>query len=163
MRIPFVSLAIACLGTCAVLSAQGTPNNQRAGGVLYESPYGFCFSLPHDWTGFSIVNKEWQGYSLHDESGEMPKGPMVLIRSPKWTEADPHEDIPIMVFTIKQWRELGNSFTVSAAPFPPGELGRNKKYVFALPARYNYDFLDGYEEVGKILMGKPLHAPCGKN
>jgi hypothetical protein len=47
---------------------------------------------------------------------------------------------------------------VSAAPFPPTELGRNKRYVFALPPRYDYAFLDGYLEVEEIMRGKPLKA-----
>ena len=45
-----------------------------------------------------------------------------------------------------------------AAPINPGELGRNVKYVFALPARYNYAFPTGYQEVEKILEGKPLRG-----
>ena len=48
--------------------------------------------------------------------------------------------------------------SVSAAPIPPSELGRNNKYVFALPARYNYSFPIGYEEVDKILKENPLKA-----
>ena len=66
-----------------------------------------------------------------------------------------------MVFTLEQWKSLGE-FHVSPAPFPPSELGRNRKYVFALPARYNYDFLDGWEQVDSILKGHALHAPCSK-
>jgi len=31
-------------------------------------------------------------------------------------------------------------FHIGAAPINPSELGRNTKYVFALPARYNYAF-----------------------
>ena len=68
-----------------------------------------------------------------------------------------------MVFTLEQWKssEVGK-FHVSAAPFPPNELGRSRKYVFALPARYNYGFLDGWEQVDKILKDHSLHAPCSK-
>lgn len=40
----------------------------------------------------------------------------------------------------------------------PKELARNSKYLFALPARYNYAFPTGYEEVEKILEGNPLQA-----
>ena len=38
----------------------------------------------------------------------------------------------------------------------PKELGRNSKYVFALPARYNFAFPTGFEEVEDILAGNPL-------
>jgi len=44
----------------------------------------------------------------------------------------------------------------NAAPVGPKELGSNSKYVFALPARYNYEFLEGYEEVEAILESNPL-------
>jgi hypothetical protein len=41
---------------------------------------------------------------------------------------------------------------------PASEFGRNSRYVFALPARYNFAFPKGYEEVEDILNGNPLHA-----
>ncbi|WWS87568.1 hypothetical protein V6B14_18760 [Sporosarcina psychrophila] len=43
-----------------------------------------------------------------------------------------------------------------AAPIGPKELNRNEKYVFAIPARYDFAFLTDYEEVEQILEGKPL-------
>jgi len=39
---------------------------------------------------------------------------------------------------------------------PPTELGRNSKYVFALPARYNYSYPTGWEEVDQIMKNNPL-------
>ena len=64
-----------------------------------------------------------------------------------------------MVFAIGAWPNVANGTTsVSAAPFPPQELSRNKRYVFALPPRYNYDFSIGWEEVEKIMKSKPLRA-----
>lgn len=69
-----------------------------------------------------------------------------------------------MVFTRKQWDSLQkDDFHIGAAPIGPSELGRNRKYVFALPARYNFANLPGLEEVDQIVQGKSLHAPCGKN
>jgi hypothetical protein len=84
------------------------------------------------------------------------KGPTIPIKNP---DAE-RQDIPIMIFTHSQWLAMQKKgkFNVSAAPFPPSELGRNSRYVFALPARYNYAFPDGYEEVEKILSGKPLRG-----
>ena len=71
-----------------------------------------------------------------------------------------------MVFTPAQWRSVRQEkFLVSAAPFGPGELGRNSKYVFALPPRYDYSFPPGYEEVEEI-MGTLLfvrHARYGRS
>jgi hypothetical protein len=59
-----------------------------------------------------------------------------------------------MIFTLQQWKE---DLVVSAAPIGPSELGRNSRYVFALPARYNYAYPDGYKEVEEIIEKKPLH------
>jgi hypothetical protein len=42
------------------------------------------------------------------------------------------------------------------SPDRPRELGRNQTYVFALPARYNFAFPTGYEEVEAILNNNPL-------
>ena len=65
--------------------------------------------------------------------------------------------LPIMVFTFNQWNLLQQEkFHIGAAIIGPSELGRNNNYVFALPARYNYLFLQGYEEVENILKGNPL-------
>ena len=62
-----------------------------------------------------------------------------------------------MVFTIPQWdRMQAGEWHVGAAPISPLELGRNSRYVFALPARYNYAFLEGWEEVEQILQENPL-------
>ena len=125
-----------------------------------NTQYGFSFSLPLAWYGYTIVEDSWVG----DVSGTksdvvVEKGPIILIRHPKWTSANPRQDIPIMIFTIEQWNELQQEkFHIGAAPIGPMELGRNSKYVFALPARYNFAFLPGFEEVDEIIQSKPLKA-----
>jgi hypothetical protein len=64
-----------------------------------------------------------------------------------------------MVFTKDQWESLNNGeFSVGAAPVGPSILGENTSYVFALPARYNYEFLTGFEEVEEILENDSLQA-----
>lgn len=126
--------------------------------VLYDNTqYGFIFPLPDSWKGYTIVIDKWEGNSISGASVE--KGPTVIIRSPRWTEAVPTQDIPIMIFTLPQWKSLQErKFHIGAAPLDPSELDRNSEYVFALPARYNYAFPAGYEEVERILSGKPLQA-----
>ena len=108
-----------------------------------------------------MVEERWKGYAPSGGS-QVTEGPLVRIRNPEWTESNPREDIPIMVFTSKQWQSLGTTFIVSAAGVGPNELGRNSKYIFALPPRYNYDLLDGWEEVDTILRGHALRAPSGR-
>jgi hypothetical protein len=137
-----------------------SPSETVKEGLLYQNDtYGFRFALPDSWQGYSIVMEEWQGYALEGtQSGKVTeKGPLLLIRHPLWTRDAPRQDIPIMIFTLGQWSQIEEeSLSVGAAPIPPQELGRNQNYVFALPARYNFAFLTGFEEVASILEDKPL-------
>lgn len=126
--------------------------------VYQNTQYGFSFTLPSSWQGYSIVTGTWEGNNV--ASGKVTEtGPMLSIRHPQWTAQNPRQDIPILVLTIEQWNSLQKeTFHIGAAPIPPSELGRNSKYVFALPARYNYAFPTGYQEVETILAGHPLQA-----
>ncbi len=130
------------------------------GSIEYRNTeFGFTFSLPPSWEGYSIVSDQWEGTN-QGPSGDVAveHGPTILIRHPAWTSANPRQDIPIMVFTLAQWESLSqDKFHIGAAPFGPSELGRNARFVFALPARYNYAFPTGFEEVESILAGQPLH------
>lgn len=128
--------------------------------VSYKSAeYGFSFVLPDSWQGYQIVNDRWEGLAIEgQQSGAVAEtGPLVSIRHPQWTPQDRRQDIPVMVFTLTQWDALQREeFHIGAAPINPRELGRNSKYIFALPARYNFAFPTGYEEVEDILAGNPL-------
>lgn len=126
--------------------------------IIYNNfDYGFTFTLPANWRGYSIVESTWEGITLSDETA--PSGPKIIIRNPKWTEAAHYEDIPIMIFTISEWNGyIAENFSVSAAPIQARELARNNKYVFALPPRWNFDYSLGYKEAEDIIAGEPLHA-----
>lgn len=132
---------------------------EESGPVVYQNDqYGFSFALPESWKDYTIVMSKWEGLSIGGESEQIvSSGPIISIRNPKWTEAKPYQDIPIMVFTTAQWKELQtDKFHIGAAPIGPSELGHNSSYVFALPARYNYAFPAGVEDVEEILKGNPL-------
>ena len=137
-------------------STAAEPNNS----IIYENKiYGFRFALPKSWEGYSVETAVWTGYEAGDELGETATatGPVVSLRNPRWTDAVSYQDIPIMIFTLAQWSDLQNEkFHIGAAPIGPSELGRNARYVFALPARYNFSFPAGHEEVEQILAGNPL-------
>ena len=123
-----------------------------------NTQYGFTFTLPSSWAGYTIVMSTWQGWS--SASGKVVQtGTLLFIRHPLWSSVNKRQDIPILVYSLAQWTALGKeAFNMGAAPIPPSELARNANYVFALPARYNYAFPTGYKEVDQILQGKPLHA-----
>ena len=124
--------------------------------LVYENrQYKLAFSLPETWQGYQVVTGEWEGL---DQNGKrVETGPVLKIRHPEWTEENPRQDIPIMVFTLAQWDKMQQEeFHIGAAPVGPRELGRNNQYVFALPARYNFAFPTGNEEVEENLENDPL-------
>jgi hypothetical protein len=122
-----------------------------------NASYGFNLTLPESWKGYRVSWSEWEGSVLRDDGSvaRQLRGPELRIRHPKWTEERPREDMPIMIFTIAQWKA---DPVVSAAPIGPAELGRNRKYVFAVPPRWDYDFAEGWEEAQKILTPDSLHT-----
>lgn len=128
--------------------------------IIYKNTqYGFNFSLPESWKDYKILTDKWDGLSLTEpeSSKTVETGPIINIRHPQWTSQNPRQNIPIMIFTLAQWGSLQQEkFHIGAAPLSPSELGRNTRYVFALPARYNYAFPTGYEEVEDILKSSPL-------
>jgi hypothetical protein len=116
--------------------------------VYTNRKYGFHFFLPANWAGYTVIERPWN-----------PEyGTEIVIRHPLWSQAKPREDIPIDVYTHRQWRDIQTGqLNVSAAPFPPSELGHNKRFVFALRPRWNYDFSNGWEEAQAIVRDG-LHA-----
>ena len=138
-------------------AAQKNDAEPAVGGIEYSnSKYGFSFSLPGSWKGYTIVMDRWEGNDR--EKGAEDHGPVVRIRHPEWTKDSPRQDIPIMVFTQAQWDsiEQGN-FVFSAAPVRPLELGRNRKFVFALSPSFDEGDAAGGKEVNQILRHGPLH------
>jgi hypothetical protein len=145
------------------LSASDTPSfsptHPLEAQIEYRNPdLGFSLSLPSSWEGFSIRKSEWEGLKSSDLGDVVvERGLLISIVHPKSTAQQPRQDIPIMVFTLEQWDQLQQGeFHIGAAPIGPLELGRNRGYVFALPARYNYAFLEGWEEVEQIVQNHPI-------
>lgn len=136
-------------------STEATTNTNSEGVVYDNSTYGFKFTLPSTWEGYTVIEDKWSSNSAdYDRSG-----PEISLRNPQWTEAEVTQDIPILVFTHDQWKEIQDEkYNVSAAPIPPSMLGENDAYVFALPPRYNFAYPKGFEEVEKILEGNPLET-----
>jgi hypothetical protein len=153
-----------CTHSVETQSPEGSPpsaTEQPGAQVEYSDPeFGFSFLLPSTWEGFSIRTSDWEG-SKSAEEGDVvvEQGPLICIVHPASTAQRPRQEIPVMVFTIEQWDSLQqDEWHIGAAPIGPLELGRNGHYVFALPARYNYGFPEGWEEVEQILQSCPLVA-----
>ncbi len=164
-----ILIVLALIVGLKILSSKSTTNvpvtvtpiaTSTPSGVEYKNTkYGFTFSLPDSWKGFIIEEDFWEGYAPSDTVGQalIANGPLVFIRHPLWTEKNPRQDIPIMIFTISEWNDIQNDkFHIGAAPVGPKEITRNSKYVFAVQARYNFAFPIGFEEVEEILNSNPI-------
>jgi hypothetical protein len=134
--------------------------------IYTNREYGFKMTLPYSWKGYSIIKETWKGFDP-TKTSKVFTGPKILIRNPKWTKAKPWQDIPILIFTKKEWKlvEAGR-ISVSAAPYGPIKLGENKKYVFALPPRW-VGFTDNLgqdeaQEIVKTLAPETPSLPMGK-
>ena len=151
-----LALSSAASGVC---QDSGSPSKTLKTPLVYRNAeYGFCLALPAGWDGFKVLADHWRG----NGNGSEETGPLLTIRNPRWTEDEPYQDIPILVFTFEQWHKVDSGeFNVSAAPVGPSELGRNPKYVFALPPRFaGFDDAIGTDEVLQLLSRTPFQAPC---
>jgi hypothetical protein len=155
-------------GSTTVSAAQnpGTEEEARqklwsSGSIVYKnSKYGVRVKLPKSWKGYKVTINQWEGGGTGPNGEELHElGPDIVINHPKSTEENPRQNIPIMVFTLAQWEKVSHGqVNISAAPIGPGELGRNCRYVFALPPRYNYAFPEGFEEVNYIIASDAVQA-----
>lgn len=60
--------------------------------ITYKNTkYGFCFSLPRGWKGYSIARDTWKGYANVGPQGDVTvaHGPIVTIRHPLWVSEVP--------------------------------------------------------------------------
>ncbi|MGB8260129.1 MAG: hypothetical protein WCE75_07250 [Terracidiphilus sp.] len=144
----------------AVLALSGWPTHVD----LKSRQYGFCFTLPGSWAGYALKTGEWSGAEM--TTGKTMSGPELVVRHPGWTEDAPREDIPIMVFTVAQWQRANSrdhEYSFSAAPIGPSEIARNSRFVFALPARWDYDGRLGWEEASDLVAAKFFRGSCGSS
>jgi bla regulator protein blaR1 len=144
--------------TSASIATDNTKREQSA--VYLSRRYGFTVILPKSWKGYAVIPGTWTAADI--QTGNVESGPSITIRHPLWTDAVPRQDIPILVLTTAQWNQK-QQFSFGAAPFGPSEIAHNAEFVFALPARYNYAFPFGYEEVEQILRGRPFRTFQPKN
>ena len=139
---------------------QTTSTTTKLTSITYHNTqYGFDFKLPLTWDNYPIVSSKWTGISLDESNSINYDGPKISIRHPLWTSENTRQDIPIMIFTLAQWDLIQQEkISVSAAPIGPSKLGQNSKYIFALPARYNFAYETGWEEVETIIKTNPLQG-----
>jgi hypothetical protein len=166
-----VCWAILSPAFASMLKGSSTPADQPAkqnasaeptDAILYRNAkYGFTFSLPEAWKGYTVITEEWEATDA--QKGVVERGPLVYIRPPGWTKENPRQDIPIMVFTSAQWESVEHGdFFMNGAAIVPGELGQNRKYAFAVSRRVEDSETAGAKEVNQILQQHPLHPIWSK-
>jgi hypothetical protein len=140
--------------------SEGDKRLQKQRVVYMNRRYGFALLLPKSWKGYRVLSSTWRATNFLN--GSKASGPSLTIRHPLWTAAKPRQDIPILVITKAQWNK-SRELSFGPAPIGPSEMAHNAKFVFALPARYNYAFSIGYEEVEQILGESPFRTFAPKD
>jgi len=138
-----------------------TANKNQLSGLpirYYNPQYDFTFYLPKSWKGYSVVMDEWDAPLTKSPSDSTDKaigterGPRIVLRHPLWRTNDLYQDISIMVFTHKQWKEEEDGLFFPYAGGMISEMWHNKKYLFGLYSRYNAaDDVKGWKEADDII------------
>lgn len=134
--------------------------------IYVNNLFGFVIGLPESWKGYAVNHIKEDIYDVTGlpadagngqgkttiNNGVVDSFQLVEIHHPLETAKNPREDMPVMVFTHEQWANIQKGeWSVGAAPIPPTILGQNSQWIMALPARYNYDFKPGWEEVDELV------------
>lgn len=128
----------------------------------HNAQYRFSFCLPASWRGYAVLVQQWEGqtyFAALDRTVVTERGPILVLRHPQWTASDPYQDIPILVFTRRQW-ETHHAGTVGAGGVDE-EISHNSKYVFAISSRYNADdSVKGWRETTYMVeRNRTAHEP----
>ncbi len=128
-----------------------TTENHPAGLPVHyhNAQYDLAFWLPEDWKGYAVMVQHWDGetyLSDKDKNIVSAHGPIIVLRNPLWKTDDLYQDIPIYVFTRRQWdaTHLGK-YDAASAGGVIDELWHNDKYVFGIHSRtfgFNEDLKD---------------------
>ncbi|HTV40106.1 MAG TPA: hypothetical protein VMF08_06010 [Candidatus Sulfotelmatobacter sp.] len=118
-----------------------TAQNHPAGlpGRYHNGQYGLTFYLPAAWRGYSALTDEWHGEAYlpaQDKDVVLAQGPIIVLRNPLWKTNDLYQDIPIYVFTRRQWDDMHHGkYDAAGAGGIIYELWHTDKYVFGIHSR----------------------------
>lgn len=96
-----------------------------------------------------VVIQHWGGEAYlpdKDKDVELAEGPIIILRNPLWKTDDLYQDIPVYVFTRRQWDDMHHGkYDAAGAGGIIEELWHNDQYVFGMHSRtfgYNEDLKD---------------------
>jgi hypothetical protein len=134
-----------------------TPSQPSDLPVRYESAQcGLTFFLPATWQGYTVLTEQWDApLRSVDYKSEIGRehGPIIILRRP---QDGPWQDIPVMVFTHRQWVAQQQDRCFPYAGGVIDELWHNRNYVFGLYSRALWQEEQGLEEAQDII--KRNHA-----
>jgi len=142
------------LGKAIVELLPKDPDAAANAPILYRNAqYDFTFSLPASWRGYSVMIQEWEGttFVADDKERATERGPTIVIRHPQWKASAPYQDIPILVFTRRQWDIHERKGIAIYAGGVEYEMEHNANYVFAIYSRFNLAEVDGWKEAQDIV------------
>ncbi len=160
-----------CLALILSISLMGCSSFQHHPAGLpiryHNAQYQLTFYLPDAWRGYSVLTNYWDGqaYSpVQDKIIELASGPIIVLRNPLWKTNDPYQDIPIYVFTRRQWDDIHlGKYDAAGAGGLIEELWHNDEYVFGIHSRtfgFN-DELEAWRETEDIVnRNSAIHYPA---
>jgi hypothetical protein len=116
--------------------------------------YGFTFFLPATWKGYSVLIQEWNAElrsADYQTAIGRERGPIIVLRHPQWNAGELYQDIPILVFTRRQWDLAIPQRLFVGAGGTEYEISYSTNYVFGINSRHNWGELNGWEETGTIV------------
>lgn len=166
------SFAIFALVLAIGLMGCSTVQNRPAGLPIHyhNAHYQFSFYLPAAWRGYSVLTEQWNGQmysSAADTIVTVEHGPMIVLRNPKWKAGDPYQDVPVYVFTRRQWDDMNlGKYEAAGAGGIIYELWHNDKYVFGIHSRtfgFATQLIDWRETENIVEQNCALHAAPNLN
>ncbi|HEX3627036.1 MAG TPA: hypothetical protein VH280_16625 [Verrucomicrobiae bacterium] len=130
----------------------------------HNAKFDLTFYLPVDWRGYSVLTENWHGETYspsEDKIVELACGPIILLRNPLWKINDVYQDIPIYVFTRRQWDDMhAGKYDAVGAGGLIYELWHNDKYVFGIHSRtigFDTDLRDWQKAATIVDQNQALH------
>ena len=144
-------LWLGCAPTSLATPSHGMPV------VFHDLPSGLAFRLPASWRGYTVLTRDWEGWTYvaeSDRSFVSERGRAIVLRHPRRTRTECWQDIPILVLTRVQWDSYHRGAFAIGAGGVQLEFSHNSNYVFTISTRFNADdSVWGWKEASDAIGG----------
>jgi hypothetical protein len=138
-----------------------TANNRLSGLPIryHNAQYDLTFYLPADWKNYSVLTQQWDGEKYlpeKDISVVLTRGSIIVLRNPQWKTNDLYQDIPIYIFTRRQWDDTNlGKYDAEHVGGVIYELWHNDKFVFCIRSRSVNSWKEGEDIVNQNCAAHP--------